>query len=104
MPHWSEKILEGVLQPGIVLVRDLDAPERLGAVVDGEALSHAEAAFTIRQASGAAFGTLKRVPAGGWSVQVATSRFDPLPAWQRLSTLVIAHAYEHLAQIRQGLG
>jgi hypothetical protein len=103
LPYWTATITGAVAHPGGVLGRDINAPERLGAVVNGDSLTPPEAASLIRSAANAACATLQTMPVEGWSQEISTLRFGVIPAGRAIDALVVRHACDHVSQISRAL-
>lgn len=104
MPYWSSKLAEAAVTPGVTLGRDINAPERIGAVVDGEAMTPAQATEAISHAAGEAAATLRRVPSGQWWNSVTSPRYGELSLAEMADRLLVHHLQEHLRQMAAAVG
>jgi hypothetical protein len=104
MPYWAaalEQLAAG--PPEAAFGRELNAPERLGAIVDGEALSPDEA---MRLLSDTAAGTaegLRRMPAASWARPFVHGRYGRATLAELLERLLTQHVREHAAQLAAAL-
>jgi hypothetical protein len=100
LPYWSTKIVEGVREPGTVIGRSLDAPERLDGPSRGESSTPADAGAWIRLAAAGCCATLGTLSEADWSSPVATLRFGTAPARQVAQMLVVEHLRDHVEQLQ----
>src|SRR5439155_13935387 len=70
IPYWADKATAVAADPSAPISRSLDAPERLGAVIEGEKLSPAEAAGRLREAAEQAGRVLRSVPTSAWTLVI----------------------------------
>ncbi|MHB8577415.1 MAG: DinB family protein [Dehalococcoidia bacterium] len=103
LPYWAEKARALAADPTIVLGRALDAPERIGPVVEAERFSPGEAAARLRTAAKAASADLRAVPADAWSLRVSHRTYGPMTLAECVDRLLVQHAGEHLEQLALAL-
>jgi len=103
LPYWATRIAEGARNSALVIGRDIEAPERLGAVALGESLSPQEAGARIRAAAGEALVVLDGLRPDEWSAPVQSTRFGTHPAVEIMRLLVAGHVRDHAAQIATAL-
>lgn len=103
LPYWAALLAEAARQPGLVLGRELDAPERIGAVVEAEKLTPAEAAAALRAAGTASAERLSTIHPDGWQTEVVTGHWGRLSLADAADRLLIQHGYEHIEQLRAAL-
>lgn len=104
LPYWATKLAQVSRDPALPFSRALDAPERLGGVVNGEALSPEQGAGQIRRAAAEAAALLRGLPDAAWAQSVAHPRFGRITIEAAASELLVEHAREHVAQIAAALG
>ncbi|HZQ38176.1 MAG TPA: DinB family protein [Dehalococcoidia bacterium] len=103
LPHWATKLAQVSRDPTLPFSRALDAPERLGGVVNGESLSPARAATEIRRAAADAARELRAIPQAAWAQTVDHPRFGRITLEAAANELLVTHAREHVAQIAAAL-
>jgi hypothetical protein len=104
LPYWATKLAQVSRNPALPFSRALDSPERLGGVVNGEALSPEQAASEIRRAATEAARELRAMPEAAWAQAVDHPRFGRITLEAAANELLINHAREHVAQIATALG
>ncbi|HLZ71650.1 MAG TPA: DinB family protein [Dehalococcoidia bacterium] len=103
LPYWATKLEQVSQDASLPFSRALDAPERLGGVVNGEALAPAQGAAELRRASAAAAAILRRMPAAAWRQTIAHPRLGAVSLEAAAEELLVSHAREHVAQIAAAL-
>jgi DinB superfamily/Mycothiol maleylpyruvate isomerase N-terminal domain len=103
MPFWAGQIELLVGRPDAQLGRAIDAPERIGAIVNGETMTPQQAAEAVRGAATAAGPSLRRIPAGAWSQAVRHQRFGEMTLGGCVETLLVQHSRDHIRQIAMAL-
>lgn len=104
LPYWATKLAQVSRDPALPFSRALDAPERLGGVVNGEALSPEQGAEQIRWAALHAATKLRALPDTTWTRSVDHPRYGHLTLEAAANELLVNHAREHVAQIAAALG
>lgn len=104
LPFWAAKAAAAASDPTVVVGRDIDAPERIGAVVAAEKMTPAEAAAALRLAGATAAATLRTIPLQRWDTAVQTLHWGEIKLADCVERLVVEHAREHLQQLRAALG
>lgn len=104
MPYWTAS-LEHLAQGSsdAEFGRSIDAPERLGAVVDGEVLSPSEAAAALDRVATDAANRIAAIPVAGWSKTITHHRYDPTSLADLADRLLAQHVREHVRQIAAAL-
>jgi uncharacterized damage-inducible protein DinB len=103
LPYWASKLEQVSRDASLPFSRALDAPERLGGVVNGEALSPEQGAAALRRAAADAAARLRTPPAAAWTQTVDHPRFGTVTLEAAATELLGAHAREHVEQIAAAL-
>ncbi len=103
LPYWATKLERVSRDASLPFSRALDAPERLGGVVNGEALTPEQGAFAVRRAAAEAAAILRRLPAAAWQQTVDHPRYGAVALEAAAGELLVKHAREHVAQIAAAL-
>ncbi len=103
LPYWAAKLAQVSRDPALPFSRALDSPERLGGVVNGEALSPEQGAAAIRRAAAEAVAQLRAMPAAAWTQTVEHPRLGRIALEAAANELLVNHAREHVAQIAAAL-
>jgi len=99
MPYWATRLAASAADPSLTLAREIDAPERLGGVVDGEAMTPAQAAEALDRAAGEAAAILRGIPENQWQNVVEGPLYGRLSVADMARRLLVLHARGHIRQI-----
>jgi len=99
MPYWAAKLQLLVADPQAPVVRALDAPERLGGVVNGETLTPAAGAEALRRTAAAAAAVLRALPAAAWEQPIEHPRFGAVTLAVLTQNVLVGHAGDHVRHI-----
>ena len=103
MPYWATRLAASAADPSLTLAREIDAPERLGGVVDGEAMPPAQAAEALDRAASEAAAILRGIPENQWRNVVEGARYGRLSVADMARLLLVLHARDHIRQITAAL-
>lgn len=106
IPYWlsqCEHLIAATGEP-LPFGRQLDDPERLGGVKQGESWSLAEAGQQVSAALRTGAQAIREMPLAARGKRGLHSRFGVVSVAQIVERTVVAHAEEHLAQVRVALG
>jgi len=99
MPYWAAKLQQLVADPQAPVVRALDAPERLGGVVNGETLTPAAGAEALRRTAAEAAAVLRALPATAWVQPIEHPRFGAVMLAVLTQNVLVGHAGDHVRHI-----
>jgi len=103
MPYWATRLAASAGEPSLTLERDIDAPERLGGVVEGEAMPPAQAAEALDRAASEAVAILRGIPENQWQNVVEGPRYGRLSVADMAGRLLVMHSRDHIRQIAAAL-
>ena len=86
--------------PGAQLARDMESPERIGAIDQGESASLEEALQRLDQARLFALGFLQRLDSHEMTISGVHQALGPMTVRDVFERTIVGHARNHLAQLR----
>lgn len=104
LPYWTLAAASVAADPGRPIGRELDDPDRVGAVAAANTIPRAEALAHLRQAAHEAAASIRAHDERAWSAQGKHYTRGPLTVADTIRTLVMEHAGIHCRQALEATG
>jgi hypothetical protein len=104
MPYWGHAFAAVAAEPGRPVGRELDDPDRVGAVASANGVPRAEALTRLRHAAHEAATAISRIDEQGWQASGIHPVRGPISVGEGVRTLIIEHAEGHVRQALAAAG
>ena len=104
MPYWARAAAAVAAEPGRSFGRQLDDPDRVGAVAAANAVPRAEALARLRHAAHEAATTIRALDGDAWQAAGEHHTRGTLTVGDVVQALVVDHAEEHVQQALAAAG
>ena len=104
MPYWARAAAAVAAEPGRSFGRQLDDPDRVGAVAAANDVPRAEALSRLRHAAHEAATTIRTLDGSAWETSGRHHARGTLSVGQVVQWLIVDHAEQHVEQALTAAG
>jgi hypothetical protein len=104
MPYWAGAVVAAAQEPGRRIGRELDDPDRTGAIVGANDRPRAEALTRLRHAAHDAATAIRALDVAGWRARVAHYSRGAMEIGDAVRSLIVEHAEGHVHQALEAAG